>query len=140
MSTAAVERKLIRESPPAYFQHYIRQAKAKQTTPPDWWRELQKQERAKQADRPPWSVAENEQAALEQYLHNEARDAFETVMTRLFQQLQSDGQEAAEARSNADRFARMHLRRQFRTDHPEFADTSSASLSQLIQQRNHSRH
>lgn len=140
ITLAAVERKLIRESPPAYFQHYIRQAKTQKTTPPDWWRELQKQERAKQVDRPQSMVTGNEQAAFEQYLHNEARDAFETVMTRLFQQLQADGQEESEARSNADRFARMHLSRQFRTDHPEFAGDSSASLSQLIQQRNDSPH
>ena len=42
ITLAAVERKLIKESPPAYFQHYVRQAKAQKTTPPDWWRELQK--------------------------------------------------------------------------------------------------
>ncbi len=140
ITLAAVERKLIKESPPAYFQHYIRQAKAQKTTPPDWWRQLQKQERAKQTDRPQWSASGSEQAAFEQYLQSEARDAFETVMTRLFQQLQADGQDESEARSNADRFARMHLSRQFRTDHPEYVGDSSASLSQLIQQRNHSPH
>ncbi len=140
ITLAAVERKLIKESPPAFFQHYIRQAKAKKTTPPDWWRELQKQERAKQADRPQWSASGSEQAAFEQYLQIEARDAFETVMNRLFQQLQADGQDELEARSNADRFARMHISRQFRTDHPEFAGDSSASLSQLIHQRNHNHH
>lgn len=135
ITLAAIERKLIKESPPAYFQHYIRQAKAQKTTPPDWWRELQKQERARQEDRPQWSASGVEQAAFEQYLQTEARDAFERVMDRLFQQLQADGQETDEARSNADRFARMHLRRQFRADHPEFGDDSSASLSQLLQRR-----
>jgi hypothetical protein len=138
ITLAAVDRKLIRESPPAYFQHYIRQAKDQKTTPPDWWRELQKQERAKQLDRPQWSASQSEQAAFEQYLQSEARDAFENVMDRLFQQLQADGQDKSEARSNADRFARMHLSRQFRTDHPEFGSDSSASLSQLMQQRSHS--
>ncbi len=140
ITLAAVERKLIRESPPAYFQHYIRQAKAQKTSPPDWWRELQKQERAKQTDRPQESAAGSEQAAFEQYLQSEARDAFERVMDRLFQQLQLDGQDESEARSNADRFARMHLSRQFRTDHPEFSGDSSASLSQLIRQRNDIHH
>lgn len=138
ITLAAVERKLVRESPQAYFQHYIRQAKANQTTPPDWWRELQKQERAKLADRPQSIIEGNEQAAFENYLQSEARDAFETVMTRLFQQLQKDGQDESEARSNADRFARMHLSRQFRIDHPEFADDTSISVSQLLQQRNRS--
>lgn len=140
ITLAAVERNLIKQSPPAYFQHYIRQAKAKNTTPPDWWRELQKQERAKETDRPQWSVSGSEQTAFEQYLQSEARDAFENVMDRLFQQLQADGQGESEARSNADRFARMHLSRQFRADHPEIASDSSASLSQLIQQRNQSPH
>ena len=95
---------------------------------------------AKQADRPQWSASGSEQAAFDQYLQSEARDAFQRVMHRLFQQLQADGQDESEARSNADRFARMHLSRQFRADHPEFAGDSSASLSQLIQQRNHSSH
>ena len=140
ITLAAVERKLIRESPPAYFQHYIHQAKTQKTTPPDWWRELQKQERAKLADRPQWSSSQGEQAAFEQYLRNEARDAFERVMDRLFRQLQADGQVEADAKSNAEKFARMHLSRQFRADHPEFARDSSASLSQLIQQRNHGQH
>ena len=136
ITLAAVERQLVKDSPPAYFQHYIRQAKAQKTTPPDWWRELQKQERAKQTEKPQWSTSRSEQAAFEQYLQNEARDAFERVMHQLFAQLQADGQETEEARSNADRFARMHLQRQFRTDHPEFGHDPSASLSHLLQQRN----
>jgi hypothetical protein len=135
ITLAAVERKLIKESPPAYFQHYIRKAKAEHTTPPDWWRNLQKQERVKQLDRPERSASDSEQTAFQKYLHTEARDAFERVTDKLFQQLHADGQDETEARSNADRFARVHFTRQFRTDHPEFGSDGSASLSQLLEQR-----
>jgi hypothetical protein len=135
ITLAAVERKLIKTSPQAYFQHYVREAHAKKTTPPDWWRELRKQEQARQHEAASRDVEQTEAAAFEQYLRTEAQEAFRRVMDRLFQELRDGGQAEGEARDNAEQFARVHFRRPFWEAHPEFRDGDSASVSDMIRQR-----
>jgi hypothetical protein len=135
ITLAAVERKIIKESPQAYFQHYIRQAIEQKTTPPDWWRELQKQERERQADTQTSTDETTEEQHFQKYLQTEAKEAFGRVMDKLFQRLHQDGQSEPDARRNAEQFARLHIRRQFRDDHPEFSGADSASLSSLLKRR-----
>jgi hypothetical protein len=139
ITLAAVERKLIKQSPQAYFTHYIREAAANKTTPPDWWRALRKQEfeRDNQSETREQRTACGEDAAFEEYLKQEGRAAFERVMSRLFESLKSAGQDEQDARRHAEYTARVHLRRQFREEHPELVDSGPVSLARLLQR--HSR-
>ena len=41
-------------------------------------------------------------------------------MDRIFEDLKSGGQTEADARQNAQHFARTHFARRFRTEHPEW--------------------
>ncbi len=135
ITLAAVERKIIKESPQAYFQHYIREAAENQTTPPDWWHELRRQERERQTETRTATDAVTEDQHFEEYLQSEAKAAFGRVMDRLFQQLHNGGQSEMDARRNAEQFTRMHLRRQFREEHPEFVASDTISLAGLLQRR-----
>lgn len=135
ITLAAVERKIIKESPQAYFQHYIRQAAEKKTTPPDWWRDLRKQEREKEAETRTATDDATEDGHFDRYIRTEAKAAFNRVMDRLFRELHEAGQSEPEARSNADRFARMHVRKQFREEHPEYVTSSTTSLTTLLERR-----
>lgn len=121
ITLAAVERKIIRESPQAYFTHYIREAAEKKTTPPDWWREQQKREFLDRQQPRPRSEQGSEETAFEAYLRDQGQRAFEQVMQNLFDRLREAGQSETDARKNAEYTARIHLRRQFRDEHPEHA-------------------
>lgn len=135
ITLAAVERNIIRETPQAYFQHYIREANDKKTTPPDWWRELRKQERQREVEARTTTDDATEDQQFDRYIQTEAKEAFNRVMSRLFQELNGAGQSEPEARANADRFARMHLRKQFREEHPECVSSTTSSLTHLLQRR-----
>jgi hypothetical protein len=135
ITLAAVERKIIKESPQAFFQHYIREAHASKATPPDWWRELRKQERERHAaeqSRARWGTDKDR---FERYLREDVKDAFNNVMGRIFQQLRDDGQAEQEARRNAEHIARGQFTREFRKDHPEFADSETSSIASLLRRR-----
>ena len=135
ITLAAMERKLIKQSPQAYFSHYIREAAEKRTTPPDWWREIQKQEFERQRTTPQPNRSGGEEAAFERYLQEQGREAFERVMQRLFDGLKSAGHDNEDARRNAEYTARVHLRRQFRQDHPEFNGNGPATLANILTKR-----
>ncbi len=136
ITLAAVERKLIRQSPQAYFTHYIREAAEKQTTPPDWWREQQKREfLARREQSRPRSEEGSEEAAFEKYLRDRGQQAFEQVMRGIFDRLREAGQSETEARHNAEYTARIHLRRQFREQHPEQAADGPSAVADLLRQR-----
>jgi hypothetical protein len=137
ITLAAVERKLIKQSPQAYFTHYIREAAESRTTPPDWWRTLRKQEFERDNQSPQREQASpgGEDAAFEEYLQQQGRAAFERVMSQLFESLKSAGQDEQDARRNAEYTARVHLRRQFREEYPELVDSGPVSLARLLQRQ-----
>ena len=136
ITLAAVERNLIKQSPQAYFMHYIREAQAQRTTPPDWWREIRRQEFHRQReDQQEDRRQGSEDAAFEHYLKDEGRAAFERVMSRLFEGLKSAGQDEQDARRNAEYTARVHLRRQFRDEHPEHVQNGPVSFAQMLRHR-----
>lgn len=135
ITLAAVERKIIKESPQAYFQHYIRQAGEQKTTPPDWWRELRKQEREQHIKVQTTDDDATEDQQFEKYLQSEAKAAFGRVTDRLFQNLRLSGQSEMDARRSAVQFSRMQFRRQFREEHPEHVASETSSLATLLQRR-----
>jgi hypothetical protein len=134
ITLAAVERKLIKQSAQAYFMHYIREAAESRTTPPDWWRALRKQEfeRDNQGSQREQRKPQGEDAAFEEYLKQQGKAAFERVMSRLFESLRSAGQDEQDARRHAEYTARVHLRRQFREEHPELVDSGPVSFARLL--------
>jgi hypothetical protein len=132
ITLAAKERGMIRESPPAYMTHYLKEAAAKRTTPPDWWREARKREFLQQQMPLETVQPEDEEAAFNAYLRDEAHVAFERVMQRLFTELRDAGQSDTDARTNAEYTARIHLRRQFREQHPLNDRSRPTRLSDLL--------
>ena len=131
ITLAAVERGMIKKSPPSYFMHYIQEAEAKRTTPPDWWQELHRRERKERRAERNTAARANPDESFEQYLRCDAREAFDRVMQRVFQGLRDAGQSETEARDNADYMARVHLRQQFLRDHPE-SDDSRTDISNCV--------
>jgi hypothetical protein len=135
ITLAAQERKLIRQSPQAYFMHYIREAAAKRTTPPDWWREARRQEFAAERTRQDDTSADNEDREFEMYLRTEAQEAFERVTDRLFQKLKEAGQSEPDARANAENAARMHLRRSFQEARPAADRDRPSRVADILKNR-----
>jgi len=138
MTLAAKERlgeNFFTNSPQAYFIDNLREQAAGRRTPPDWWRELRKEEERRrwQADRDERTANSTQkfEDAFDAYLKSEARESFDRVMDRIFQELRSGGQTESDARENAEHFARTHFAGRFRAEHPEwnnngfsgFADT-----------------
>ncbi|QDT38381.1 hypothetical protein Pan189_27740 [Stratiformator vulcanicus] len=135
ITLAAVEQKRIRTSPQAFFMHHVREAAEKRTTPPDWWRELRKKEFEQNPDERRTDRPTVQDDGFEQYIRKEGREAFQNVMTRIFEGLCESGQSEPEARRNAAYTARMNLRRQYRKDHPERAGDGPVSLGRMMEQR-----
>lgn len=132
ITLAAVERGIVRQSPQAYFMHYIREANAKRTTPPDWWHEYRRQEH-KAVDRKPSIEGSDEE--FDEFLRTEAHQAFNRVCERLFRKLREAGQSDIDARKTAEYTARLHLRKQFLQAHPEADASRPTRLADLIPQR-----
>jgi len=129
MTLAAKERLgegFFTKSPQAYFIDNLREQAAGKRTSPDWWRELRKEEERRrwQADRDERDAHADQafESAFDAYLKTEAREAFDRVMNRIFQDLKVDGQSESEARTNAEYLTRTHLIRRFRAEHPEWND------------------
>jgi len=126
ITLAALERKgqkFFTESPQAYFMDSLKAAAARKRTPPDWWRELRRREREmerNQEEQKQHVFSDESDEVFEQYIQNQARDVFQSVMKKLVSDLRSAGQSEPEARTNAEHMARMHLRNRFRKEHPEF--------------------
>lgn len=135
ITLAAVERGMIKQSPPAYFMHYVQEAAAKRTTPPDWWRAARSQEfRAQQSEATSASSADQQ---FETYLAGEAHEAFERVTQRLFERLQSDGQTASTAMRNAEDLARAQLRREFLDQNPTLDRERPTKISDVLKRSLH---
>jgi hypothetical protein len=138
ITLAARERqgeKFFRSSPQAYFIDNVREAAANRRTPPDWWRELRKQEARRAAESNPAGdrpAGTREEAAFEAYMQSEAREAFDRVTRQLVDDLLRAGQSESEARANAERMARAHLKNRFRQDHPEYGDGGFRRAGSLL--------
>ena len=131
ITLAAVERGIVRESPQAYFMHYIREAAARRTTPPDWWREFRRKEYNTQRQK----HSDQSDAEFEEYLRSEAQETFARVTQRLFNKLREAGQSESDARIHAESTARMHLRRDFHKNHSKDVEASTARLGDLLEKR-----
>lgn len=106
-------------SPQAYFIDNMKAAAKDGRTPPDWWRDMRKQELQQERDRERAKaelLPDTEEAAFEEYLMTEAKDAFGRVMEKLAADLRQGGQTEAEARSNAAYQTRLHFRHRFRRE------------------------
>jgi hypothetical protein len=132
ITLAAIERGIIKKSPPSYFMHYIQEAEARRTTPPDWWRELRRQEQEQEREERRAASRKTADESFEQYLQVEAREAFERVMDRLFRGLRDAGQSESEARENAEYAARVQIHRQFLREHPRADDGRMTRLADLL--------
>lgn len=132
ITLAAMERGIVRESPRAYFMHYIREAAERRTTPPDWWREFRRQELF---DATPSQPIKDPDTSFEEYLQTEAKEAFSRVTRRLFDKLREAGQSEAEAQSSAEYTARIHLRQEYRSAYPTADKNSPSRLGDLIGDR-----
>jgi len=126
MTLAARERfgeKFFKVSPAAYFMDNVKEQAGRRRTPPDWWRELRKEEERRrwQADRGDATSTQPFEEALNAYLEKEAREAFDRVMDRIFQDLKAGGQSNADAKEHAHSFARAHFANRFRAEHPEWS-------------------
>lgn len=126
ITLAAIERngpEFFKVSPQAYFVDNMKAASEGCRTPPDWWRDLRRQEQAMEREqserKAALTVTSAEDQEFEQYLQDEAREVFVKVTSKLVTDLQSAGQSEAEAQSNAEYTARMHLRNRFRREHAQ---------------------
>ncbi len=82
ITLAAMDRRMIRKDPQAFFRYYLGKAAKKEATPPDWWRELRRREQKKhweqqRAAAPAMADALTAQTSFKQafddYLEQEAR-------------------------------------------------------------------
>jgi hypothetical protein len=125
MTIAAKERKgmsFFKNSPQAFFIDNLKEQAAGRRTPPDWWRAVRKEEERRrwQADRESSELSDSFEEVFNAYLQTEAREAFDRVMDRIFQDLKSSGQSDSDAKQNANHFARTHFVSRFRAEHPEW--------------------
>ncbi len=122
------------KSPQAYFIDNLKAAKASRRTPPDWWHELRKQELARQREqeREKAQLFRSEGDAFEEYLRDEAREAFDQVMGRLLDEFQKSGRTVNECQEQARQFARTHFLNRFRQEHPEWRSDGPTRLGQSL--------
>ena len=139
MTLAAKERsgeRFFTKSPQAYFIDNLREQAAGHRTPPDWWRELRKEEERRrwQADRSDGAAATSQifNAAFDEYLETEAREAFGRVMDRIFQDLRAAGQSDDEASEHARLFTRTHFLNRFRAEHPQWKDDGPTRTGDIL--------
>jgi hypothetical protein len=111
-----------KNSPQAFFIDNLKEQAAGRRTPPDWWRAVRKEEERRrwQADRESSELSDSFEEVFNAYLQTEAREAFDRVMDRIFQDLKSSGQSDSDAKQNANHFARTHFVSRFRAEHPEW--------------------
>ena len=117
-----------KRSPQAFFMDSVQKAAQGIRTPPDWWLDYRKEEdrRKRQAERealaqPTTPEAEkSEEAAFEEYLRGEARDAVRAIVEDKVKRLVELGYAADQAAAIAARNARKEMETKFRQDHPEY--------------------
>ncbi len=125
-------------SPQAYFIDNLKAAKESRRTPPDWWHELRKQELARQREqeRSKAQLFRSEDDAFEEYLRDEAREAFDCVMSRLVDDLQKAGRSVNDCQEQARQFTRAHFLNRFRQEHPEWQSVGPTRLGQSLKRPN----
>lgn len=121
ITLAAMERGVIDKSPAAYFTYYVQQ----KATPPDWWHELKRQERQQEADQQrasrSFDIKFAEERGFDDYIQNEARDAFDRVMSNLVSDLMLGGKQKHEAEKFAREQTMHHFRGRYRREkNPSF--------------------
>jgi hypothetical protein len=137
MTLAARERfgeSFFTTSPQAYFIDNLQeQAKGKRTIP-DWWRTLRSEEerRRRQADRPARTKEDRSEKEFKKYLETEARDAFERVMDRVFQDFKGAGKPDDVARETAQSLTEIHFRNRFFQEHPEYRGDGPTRAGDLL--------
>jgi len=124
MTLAAKERfgeSFFTASPQAYFVDNLQEQAKGRRTIPDWWRMLRSKEerRRRQANLSDAPPDNHDQQDFQKYLETEAREAFETVMARVFNDLKTAGQPDDAARENARFLTETHFRNRFFKEHPE---------------------
>jgi hypothetical protein len=125
MTLAARERfgpSFFTASPQAYFMDNLQQQAKGKRTIPDWWRSLRIEEerRRRQADRTERTTHDRSEQEFKRYVETEARDAFERVMARVFQDFKDAGKPDDVARESAQSLTEMHFRSRFFQEHPEW--------------------
>ncbi len=116
ITLAAMERGVIDKSPQAYFTYYVQN----KMTPPDWWHELKRQERQQEADQMrasrSFDVKFAEERGFDEYIQNEAREAFDRVMSSLVSDLMRGGKPMHEATQFAREQTLHHFRSKYRRE------------------------
>ena len=116
ITLAAMERGLVDKSPQAYFTYYVK----RNATPHDWWLELKKVEQQKEAEqnrrKRDLDMKDAEQRGFDEYVKNEAKDAFEKVMNSLVTDLVNSGKPVHEAKQFARNHAELHFRNKYRNE------------------------
>jgi hypothetical protein len=124
MTLAAKERfgpQFFKKSPQAYFMDNIREQSEGRRTPPDWWRALREEEqrRRRQASLDDAPADDPAESRFREYLETEAREAFDKVMARVFQDFKAAGQSDDAAKQNARYQTEIHFRNRFFKKHPQ---------------------
>ena len=125
VTLTAIEKRLVKQSGPAFFMDNIKAAVKGERTAPDWFRELRKQEEQQERDnaRQEGKVVrpnpQTEDEKFEHYLEQEARDAFAKTTRQIFKDLYTSDQNEADVKRRASDLARNHLRQQWWQEHPE---------------------
>jgi len=92
----------------------------RKATPPDWWHELKRVERQQEVDQQRARSGVDMKFAAERdfdsYLQNEVKDAFETVMRNLTDDLMKGGKSRHEAETTAREHSLQHFRNRFRKE------------------------
>ncbi len=129
-----------KKSAAAYFFDNIKHAAEGTRTAPDWWRQLRVEELRREQDQRPIdgvirSSADEEQA-FRKYLADEARAAFDEILTDLKTKLQAAGDAAIDADERARKMVEPHFRHRFREAHPEWAaGSASIDLAELMKRK-----
>ncbi len=137
MTLAATERfgvSFFKNSPQAYFMDNIQERAKGKRTPPDWWRSLRAEEerqrrQAARDERPRHDRSEQE---FQKYLETEAREAFDRVMARVFQDFKTAGQADEAAKHNARNLTQTHFRNRFFKEHPEWRGDGPRRLAECL--------
>ncbi|MGA2034419.1 MAG: hypothetical protein ABSG68_19410 [Thermoguttaceae bacterium] len=140
MTLAAKERfgpKFFKKSPQAYFMDNIQEQSKGKRTSPDWWRMLRAEEERRRRE----SVHHDQPAddrcekKFREYLETEAREAFEQIMSRVFQDLKTAGQPDDTAKQNARHLTETHFRNRFFKEHTELRGDGPTPLRDALRHR-----
>ncbi len=114
-----------RRSPQAFLIDNLKNAAMGTRSAPDWYHELRKHEETRRKP----ELRKHESDAFEDFLTGQGRRQFESVVKQMLRHLHSSGQSSREAKSNAEQFAREHMRKRFSSSNV----TNPTHISKLLQ-------